>query len=77
MKNSLETLTVYKIHLYGDRMAEVSHSMGSTRIALEWHHLNDDYNKLTEDGENYITLQLEEKFANCCSDIKFKFSQIG
>ena len=71
MKAALETLTVYKIHLYGDRMAEVSHSMGSTRIALDWHHLNDDYNKLTEDGENYVTSQLQEKFVNCCDDIEF------
>jgi len=50
-----EPLRITKVSaVFGDRMVEVSHSEGWTRIALDWNHLKDDHSTLTDEGYEYI-----------------------
>ena len=57
-----EPLRITKVSsVFGDRMVEVSHSEGMTRIALDWGHLEDDYSTITDEGYEYI----EREVARC------------
>ena len=68
------TLRVFKIYIYGDRMAEASHSEGITRIALDYEHfINGDQGNdqacLSCDGADYLEEALKRKTG--CSEIEW------
>lgn len=54
-------LRISEIFPYGDRMAEVSHSEGSTRIALEFEHFEEDCVTINAAGYEYIEAELKRK----------------
>ncbi len=57
--NELRISKISSIH--GDRMVDVSHSEGFTRIALEWEHLEEDFSTINAAGYEYIESELKRK----------------
>ena len=54
-------LRITKIFPYGDRMAEVSHSEGMTRVALDFDHFEEDCVTINAAGYEFIEAELKRK----------------
>jgi len=68
------TLRIHKIYIFGDRMADVTHSEGMTRIALnDEHFINGDQGTdekcLSCDGGEYLEQEL--KRLTGCDDVEW------
>lgn len=62
MKTDTITVTIYKVFIFGDRMADVTTSEGLIRIALDWGHLDPkDYVTLTPEGCKYLEARVKEE----------------
>lgn len=57
----MNTTTINRISQHGDRMADVSHSHGWTRVALDWEHF--DGADINGDGMEYIESRVKSETA--------------